>query len=227
MQSKKLAGSKQAVSAQKFLDIAEIRDDFVILRDGTLRSVLLASSVNFSLKSDDEQNAIISGYVSFLNSFDFPIQIVIQSRNLNIDPYIAKIHNLEKEQTNELLKLQTADYREFIAELVSLGQITSKRFYVVVPYNPASDKQKGFYSRFRDLFFPAPAITLKGAKFLERKKEILRRVDLISAGLNSMGVNSVMLNTQNLIELYYNTYNPVTMENQKMTDVTNLRVEED
>ncbi|MBI3626962.1 hypothetical protein HY224_02870, partial [Candidatus Uhrbacteria bacterium] len=103
LESVKLAGNKPKVSTQNYLDIVEVRDDIVILRDGTLRAVLLVSSVNFSLKSEDEQNAIIAGYVSFLNSFDFPIQIVIQSRNLNIDPYIEKIKKLEKEQTNELL----------------------------------------------------------------------------------------------------------------------------
>src|SRR3989338_3121656 len=133
LESKKLAGNKPSTSTQRFLDIAEIRDDFVILRDGTMRSVLLCASVNFSLKSEDEQNAIIAGYISFLNSFDFPIQIVIQSRNFNVDPYLERLKVMEKEQTNELLRLQTADYREFISELVSLGQITSKKFYVVVP----------------------------------------------------------------------------------------------
>ena len=206
LESKKLAGNKPKVSTQRFLDIAEIRDDFVILRDGTMRAVLLCASVNFSLKSEDEQNSIISGYISFLNSFDFPIQIVIQSRNFNVDPYLERLKILEKEQTNELLRLQTADYREFIGELVSLGQITSKKFYVIVPYNPLSDKQKGFYARMHEVFFPAPAITLKGARFLERKRELLRRVDLISTGLNSIGVNSVMLNTQNLIELYQDLF---------------------
>lgn len=226
LQSPKLAGNKPAASTQRFLDIVEIRDDVVVLKDGTIRAVLLASSVNFSLKSEDEQNAIVAGYVSFLNSFDFPIQIVVQSRSLNIDNYIAKVRNMEKEQTNELLRLQTADYREFINELVNIGQITSKKFYVVVPYNPASDKQKGFFARLRELFFPAPAIALKGSLFVERKKELLRRVDLVSSGLESIGVGTAVLGTQNLIELYYNTYNPVTMENQKMVDVKELRVEE-
>ncbi len=220
-----MAGSKPSLSTQRFLDIAEIRDDVVIMKDGTLRAILLASSVNFALKSEDEQNAIISGYVSFLNSFDFPVQIVIQSRNLNIDPYVEKLVQLEKEQSNELLKLQTGDYRQFIQELVKLGQITSKRFYVVVPYNPASDQAKGFFARMNEVLFPQPAISLKQARFLERKREMMRRVDLISSGLSSIGVNAAMLSTQNLIELYYVTYNPVTSENEKMVPVEKLRVE--
>lgn len=226
LQSPKLAGAKPKTTTQRFLDIAEIRDDVVVLKDGTLRAVLLVSSVNFALKSEDEQNATISGYVSFLNSFDFPLQIVIQSRNLNIDPYLEKIKQLEKEQTNELLRIQTADYRQFVQELIQLGQITSKRFYVVVPYNPASDKAKGFFARLNEVFYPAPAITLKGGKFIERKRELVRRVDLIVSGLDSMGLSSVMLNTQNLIELYYNTYNPVTSQNQKMVDAQKIRLEE-
>lgn len=226
MESDKLAGGKPKISTQRYLDIAEIRDDIVILRDGTLRSVLLASSVNFALKSEDEQNATISAYVSFLNSFEFPVQIVIQSRNLNIEPYLEQLKQIEKEQTNELLKVQTGDYRQFVQELVKLGEITSKRFYVVVPYNPLSDKAKGFFARLNEIFFPAPAITLKAGKFLERKRELLRRIDLISSGLSSMGINTVVLSTQNLIELYYNTYNPVTTDNEKLTDIEKIRLEE-
>lgn len=220
----KLAG-KQKPSTQRYLDIAEITDDVVVLRDGTLRAVLLVSSINFALKSEDEQNATISAYVSFLNSFEFPIQIVIQSRRLNIDPYLDNLKQVEKEQTNELLRVQTAEYRQFVAELVELGQIMSKRFYVAVPYDPASDQAKGFFARLNEVFFPAPAITLKREKFIERKRELVRRVDLISAGLNSMGLSSVMLNTENLIELYYNTYNPVSAENQKLSEIKKITTE--
>ena len=114
--------SKKA-STQQHLPIVGIRDNVVIMRDGSLRSVLLASSVNFALKSEDEQNATISGYVSFLNSFDFPLQIVVQSRKLNIDGYLEKLQTIAREQTNDLLKLQTREYRQFVKELLDLEKI--------------------------------------------------------------------------------------------------------
>src|SRR3989338_4007256 len=101
-------------ATQTYLPIAEIKDGTVLLKDGTLRSVLLVSSLNFALKSEDEQNAIISAYVGFLNSIDFPIQIVVQSRRLQIKPYLERLIKMELEQTNELLRIQTADYRSFV-----------------------------------------------------------------------------------------------------------------
>ena len=113
MQSKNLQRSKPKVSTQSYLDIAEIRNDVVILKDGTLRAVVLVSSINFNLKSEDEQQAIIGSYTSFLNSFDYPLQIVIQSRRLKIDKYVAKLWEIEKTQQNELLRIQMADYRSF------------------------------------------------------------------------------------------------------------------
>src|SRR3989339_2036177 len=155
MAQNKLVRNKISSSTQEYLDIAEIKEDTVIMRDGTLRSVILVSSINFALKSEDEQNAIIAAYVGFLNNIDFPLQIVIQSRELNIDNYLNFLRQKEKEQTNELLKLQTAEYLQYVNELISLGKIMNKRFYMVVPYNPLSDKQKGFFSKLLDSLRPA------------------------------------------------------------------------
>lgn len=219
-----LAKNKVRVSTQQYLDIAEIKEDTVIMRDGTLRAVLLISSINFALKSEDEQNAIISAYVSFLNNIDFPLQIVIQSRELNIDGYIEKLREKAKEQTNELLKMQTNEYIQYIAELVSMSKIMNKRFYITIPYNPMSDKQKGFFARFFDVFKPATLIRMKGEKFKRRRSELTRRVENIMSGLGSIGLNAVQLDTQGLIELYYNSYNPSTSGNQPLADVDQLRV---
>jgi len=222
----KLAKNKITVSTQQYLDIAEFREDTVIMRDGTLRVVLLAASINFALKSEDEQNAIIAAYVGFLNNIDFPLQIVIQSRELNIDNYLNFLKQKEKEQTNELLKLQTAEYLQYVTELISLGKIMSKKFYVVISYNPLSDKQKGFFSKLVDSLKPASLIKMKAEKFLKRKAELTRRVENVIGGLASIGINSAQLDTQSLIELFYNTYNPETSANQKMVDVKELRVAE-
>ena len=195
----KLARNKINVSTQQYLDIAEIKEDTVIMRDGTLRAVILVSSINFALKSEDEQNAIISAYVSFLNNIDFSLQIVIQSRELNIDNYLASLKQKEKEQTNELLKMQTAEYIQYISEFISISKIMNKRFYVVVSYNPLSDKQRGFFSRFIDIFKPATLIKMKEEKFLRRRADLTKRLDNIISGLSSIGLNSVELDTQSLI----------------------------
>lgn len=225
MRSKKLAGNKPSASTQRFIDIAQIQDDVVVMKDGTLRAVILTSSLNFSLKSEQEQNATVSSYVQFLNSLKFPIEIVIQSRRLNIENYLASLDQKYREQTNDLLKLQIADYRNFVAELIELGEIMSKRFYVIVPFAPSQDQQRGFMDRLQALFIPATKVTLQRKKFLERRKQLMQRVDLVLSGLQGMGLNSLVLKTQNLIELYYESYNPDISEQQRLADMNKLDVE--
>ena len=161
--------------------------------------------------------------LAMLRYHDFPLQIVIQSRELNIEEYLKRLKQKEKEQTNELLKLQTAEYIQYIKELVSMSKIMNKRFLITVNYDPLSDKQKGFFSRFIDVFKPSTLIKMKEKKFLRRKIELTRRINNVMSGLNSIGLNSVQLDTQGLIELYYNIYNPVTSDNQKLVDVNKLR----
>ncbi len=217
---------KKNDSVQQYLDILEIRDDTVILKDGTLRAVILVSSINFSLKSEDEQNAIIQGYVSFLNSLPHPIQILVQSRKLNIDDYLERLQKVEKEQTNDLLKMQTRDYRRYVTELVQLADIMSKRFYVVVPYAAGSIKAQGFFSRMKQALSPTTIINIKQKKFESYRIELFKRADYVIDGLASMGLKAVPLDTQGLIELYYNTYNPATYDQQRMVDVNKLRVEQ-
>lgn len=226
MQSKKLAGPKPGPATKRYLDIAEIREDCVILKDGTLRAVLLVSSINFALKSEEEQNAIISAYVSFLNSLEFPLQIVVQSRKLNIENYLERLKKSEKEQTHELLRMQIADYRQYVSELVEMGDIMSKRFYIVVPYDPLSDKRKGFLVRFGEVFTPGAAVRLSAEKFKKRRRDLMVRVEHIQMLLGSMGLTSVILDTQSLIELYYNIYNPEIAETEKAADIAKVRVEE-
>ena len=216
---------KITASTQKHIPFAEIRNDAVIMQDGTLRSALLVSSVNFALKSDEEQEALVRGYVQFLNSFDFPMQIVIQSRRLRIEDYLETLKTLEKKQENELLRIQTGEYRRYVSELVELGDIMTKRFYLVVPYHPLADRQKSFISRMWELLTPASAIKLSEEKFLERHRELMKRVDHVTAALNSMGLSSAMLTTEALIELYYNTYNPRESLSQPLPNLTKIEVE--
>ncbi len=225
MRSKKLAGNKPQVSTQRFLDIAEIRDDLVVLNDGTVRGVLLVSSINFDLKSEDEQAAIISGYVSFLNTLDYPLQVLIQSRPLNIDDYLNRLKKVEKEQTNELLRMQTADYREFVQELLTMEKIMSKRFYVVVPYSPISDKGRKFASRLGAVFSSAQVVRLSRKRFDEFSAQLSKRCSFIQAGLGSLGLRSERLKTQELIEIYYNSYNPNLFQKQPLEDINKLNIE--
>lgn len=219
-----LASNKIRTATQKYLDITEIKEDTVILRDGGMRAVMLVSSINFALKSEDEQEALVSGYISFLNTLDFPLQIVIQSRELDMDSYIKELREKEREQTNELLKMQMYEHTAYIEELISIGRIMNKRFYVVVPYHPGSDLHKSFFSSLADAFKPAVLIRIKEKVFWKKRDELTKRVVRVKSGLSSVGLTAVDLDTQALIELYYNSYNPVTSAREKMTNVQDLRV---
>ncbi len=195
------------------------------MKDGTLRAVLLCSSVNFVLKSEQEQEAIIQGYVQFLNSLEFPLQIVIQSRQLNIDGYLEKLSGLLKQQTNELLRVQMSDYISYIKELVGLGDIMTKRFYVVVPYNPGADKSRGFWQRLTAIFSAAKAIQLSREKFTRYLEALEQRVYAVTGGLSSLGLKSVRLDTQGLVELYYTSYNPELSQQQKLVSADKLELD--
>jgi hypothetical protein len=220
---KKKSGGKP--STQAHLPIAEIKDGVLVLKDGTIRSVLMVSSVNFALKSEDEQNAVISAYVGFLNSIDFPLQVVVQSRRLQIKPYLEMLMKAEREQENDLLRTQTADYRAFVEELVDIGQIMTKRFYVIVPYDPLSNKKKSFWSRVKEVVKPALTVRLKEERFDQRKNDLMLRVRQVMGGLQSIGLQVVQLDTQAVIELYYTTYNPSTAFTEELTKMGDLQVE--
>jgi len=213
-------------NTQTYLDITEVRDGVVVLRDGTIRAVLITSSVNFALKSEDEQNSTISAYVGFLNSLDFPVQICVQSRRLQIKPYLEKLIAREKIQSNELLRVQTADYRSFIEELVDIGKIMTKKYYVIVPYDPLSNKKKSFWARFKEVLKPALSLHLKDERFRQRKEDLDLRVRQVSAGLEGIGLQVAQLDTQSLIELYYNTYNPDISFAEQLGDIDKLQIEE-
>jgi len=212
-------------STQRYLDIAEIREDTVILKDGTLRAVILCSSVNFALKSEEEQNGLIYGYIEFLNSLEHPMQIVIQSRKLDIDGYLRRLREAQKVQTNDLLKLQVAGYIDYIKELIEIGEIMTKKFFIIVPYNPLGDVTKSFWSRLKEVFGARKMIKMKKEKFLDYKEALSLRLNNILSNLKGMGLEAVVLDTQSLIELYYNVYNIKTSQNQKLKDISQLGIE--
>lgn len=212
--------------SQRYLDIAEMKEDIVVLKDGTIRAVLLVSSINFALKSVDEQSAIVQAYMQFLNTLDFPIQIVIQSRRMNIDQYLLSLAESERTQTNDLLRRQIADYREYVKQLVELGEIMQKKFFIAVPLDPSTDKQKGFFARLSEILTPSAVIRLSEERFKKNKTSLMLRVNTVMSGLQSMGLNAAMLDTQGLIELFYTVYNPELFENQRIVDAAKLQIEE-
>lgn len=211
-----MANAVKAKSAQEFVPIQEIREGIVILKNGGLRMILMASSLNFALKSSDEQEAIILQYQNFLNSLDFTVEFFIQSRKLNINPYLDTLLEAEKGQTNELLKIQTREYIEFIKNFVEASNIVTKTFYAVVPYEPpiftsakeAAGTILGIVKRKRE----EAAERLSDEKFEEYKTQLFQRVDTVSQGLVRSGVRVAPLNTEELIELYYSLFNPGELE---------------
>lgn len=228
MAEKNTKKPQKHVSVQKYLPIAEIKDDCVVLKNGAMRAVLLVSSINLSLKSPDEQEAIIMSYRNFLNSLhDWNIQIVIQSRKIDVDNYLSTLTEKAKIQENELLRMQMRDYIQYISELVEIGQITTKKFYIVIPHSGSEDSSKGFLEKVTTMF-SSPAEIALGRKNFQKQKELLyKRVDYVRSGLSGMNLSSVALNTQSLVELYYNTYNPSVYESEKIPDMKKIKIEQD
>ena len=221
LHSNKITKQTSSAPAQQFVDVAEVKEDVVVLKNGSLRSVLAVSAINYDLKSTDEQEAIVSQYQNFLNSLDFPIQILISSRKLNMDQYLDFLESKEKEQPNELLRLQISEYKNFIAELVNVSNIMDKDFYIVVPFSPVENKEKGFFSNVSSMLNPKKNIIEKIETFETYKNQLFQRVDHITASLSGIGLRITPLKTQELIELMYNSYNPA-LDLSKLPDVANL-----
>lgn len=199
-----MAINKQATMAsQKFVEIDKIKEDMAILKNGAVRAVLLASSINLALKSTEEQDAIIYQFQNFLNSIDFPLQFVVQSRKLNIDDYLITIKEMERKQENELLKIQTQEYIEFIRNFVELQNIMAKNFYIVVPFTKEIVKTGGGV-----LGGSASAAKMTDEQLLKLKDQLWQRVEEVMAGISRIGIKCVPLNTQELVELFYDLYNP-------------------
>lgn len=206
-----------AKATQEIIPIKEIRDGVIILKDNSLRMILMASSLNFALKSEDEQNAVIMQYQNFLNSLDFPIQFFIESKKLNINSYLANLLEAEKNQPNELLKIQIREYMEFVKNFVKSTNIVSKAFYIVVSYKPSiASGKKGIFGGLLG-GKPGPAkkpAELQEEKFKENKLQLQQRADSVSQGLVRCGVRTAVLTTEELIELFYKLFNPGELEKE-------------
>lgn len=199
-------------SAQQFLAVDTIREDALVLKDGGFRVVLMCSSLNFALKSADEQDAIIFQYQNMLNSLDFPLQFVVHSRRLNIAPYLESLNDRHKEEENELLKIQIAEYAEFIKTFTEATNIMSKTFYAVVPFTPPAFEKEGIIGGIFSTLGLKKDKGGKGGSFAEYKNQLWQRVETVVAGLQGLGIRAVPLNTEELIELFYGLYNPTEFE---------------
>ena len=192
-------------STQDFVPIKEVRDGVVILKDGSYRVILLASSINFALKSEDEQTAFIVQFQNFLNSLDFSCQIFIQSRMLDIRPYIATLEVQYKKQLDDLMRIQIREYIGFVKSFTEAASIMSKNFFVIVPYSPGTvvTKKGGLFS-----FGKSESSTTKDRTFEEHVSQLVQRVAIVQQGLVRTGVRSVQLGTEEAIELFYKMFNP-------------------
>lgn len=230
---------QENLATQNLLEVSRVERNALVLKDGGIRAVILVSGMNFELRSEEEQAAALSAYQNFLNGLDFSIQIFVHSRKVNIDGYVAELAALERKEENKLLAEMVKGYREFIASLVADNPIMEKRFFVVVPYDAALpqshrailDTITSFFKR-KKIEDPASPIGLRGASGnapapqAEARQiavgenefvQLSQRTEQVASGLSQIGLRAVPLEEDELAELFYNLYNPETVERHVIT----------
>ena len=216
-------------STQNTLHIAEIRDGVVIMNDGSFRTVVMTKSINFDLMSPEEREGVELGYQGFLNSLYFPIQIFIRSQKVDLRPYLERLDKIRGEHDNMLLAMLMEDYINYMYNLSVQTNIMDKKFYIVIPYYPVADVQKAitqsknFFSGLAGLFNTKEThVTINEPELVKAKDELRNRVQAVLGGLQQCGVQGLPLDTQELIELYYDTYNPDTATRQQLKNFNDL-----
>ncbi|GAC1413390.1 MAG: hypothetical protein NVSMB66_5230 [Candidatus Doudnabacteria bacterium] len=203
---------KKHKSTQSYLKISEIKADTLVMNDGVYCGAIAVSSTNFALKSQEEQNALIYGYQNFLNSLDFEIQILMQSRKMDVHIYLEEVRKIMEQQTNELLRIQTQEYIQFISKLIENSSIMNKNFYVIIPHNVGIDlsgaSSGGFFS---NLFGSKPSasgeVVKNNVRFDAERQKLDLKVNTVISGLSALGLKSIALSTEQITELIYNSYN--------------------
>lgn len=225
----KVAPTTNPNSTQNSLQIAEIRDGVVIMNDGSFRSVVMVKSINFDLMSPQEQEAVEYAYQGFLNSLYFPVQIFIRSQRIDLQPYIEKLDKIRTEHDNMLLALLMDDYIGYIDQLSQQTNLMDKKFYLVIPYFPVIDPQKAitqsknFFSGFIQLLSTREDhVVINEADLGKAKNELRNRVQSVLGALLQCSIQGLPLDTQELIELYYDTYNPDTATRQQLKNFEDL-----
>lgn len=213
-------------STQNTLLISEIRDGIVIMNDGSFRSVVMAKSINFDLMSDREREGVEYAYQGFLNSLYFPVQIFVHSQKIDIGPYLQRLDKIRSEHDNMLLSLLMEDYIGFMANIAEQTNIMDKKFYIVIPYYPPSDTKKAIQASkgfFETVFGKKDQkVTINEADLEEAKTELRNRAQAVLSGLFQCGVQGLPLDTDELIELYYDSYNPDTATRQQLKNFNDL-----
>ena len=212
---------KRTLSTQSHIPIAQVRDSVVVMKNGSLRAVLVVSAINFALKSHQEQDAIIFQFQSFLNSLTQPVQIIVQSRQLELNTYLRNLSERAKDQSNDLLRFQMVDYIDFVSRLITLANIMDKRFFVVVPHDTVGSSSRDLLGSLLGGRKTTPHFTQ--AQFVRYRQELNERVNVVISGLSGMGLRAVQLNTQELVEFYYSIYNPEEAVEEKLVDIEQLR----
>ena len=210
-----MAEKKTGASTKDFVQIADIRESVIILKNGTRRSVVEVSSINFELKSSDEQAGLIQAFQSFLNSVDFPLQIVLNSRRIDVRPYLKSLEDLQQSAASELLRIQIVEYGKFVKGLTDLANIMTKKFFICIPFAAiesanAGERGKGLLDSFKGLFgsnHNAPA-NITDTQLESYKIQLNQRVDVISSGLSGMGIDVHLLKGDELAKIFYSYYNP-------------------
>jgi type IV secretory pathway VirB4 component len=215
----------KSVSTQRYLPIAEVKHDTLLLKNGGLRAVLRVNSLNFNLKSETEQMGILAGYQAFLNTVTFPLQIVIRSSKLNIDPYLDTIRENKAKQKTDLLKRQAEDYAQFMSKLVDIADIMQKQYFIVVPVDSLTKAKRGLLQRFMEWMNvdDTRAKASDRARSFDSNSKILRdRITLVQSGLENIGITVERLKTEELVRLFYSIYNPGTSQKEGFKDLTEL-----
>lgn len=224
----KAAKKNKTASTQLHLRISEITNDTLILKNGGVRAVLETSSINFSLKSEPEQESIIQAYQSFLNTLDYPIQIVVQSKKLDLDNYLANLKEIGDKQENPLLKEQTLQYIDYVNRLLEYADIMDKSFYVVIPYESLASQKTNFFTKFLQrihLKETESDFRKRRKDFDQLKKGLDHRVNTALVGLENCGLKVKRLDTKELVSLFYKSNNPQVSRSQKIQNADDINLE--
>jgi hypothetical protein len=203
-----MAIGSSAKPTQDFVPIKEIRDGVVILNDGSMRAIVMVSSVNFALKSADEQNSIIFQFQNFLNSLDFTVQLFIQSRKLDVKPYLALLEDRYRAQLSDLMRVQIREYIRFVQSFTDTANIMSKSFFAVIPYSPPAIGGGSGAGIFGAKKTGAEATAAKNVAFEEYRSQLEQRVGVVSQGMSRCGIRAIELGTEEVVELFYKIFNP-------------------
>ena len=209
-------------STQQAIEIAGVKDGVVILKNGGFRMILQVSAVNFQLKSEQEQNSLVFNFQSFLNSLHFPIEIVVRSKRLDLAPYIEKIKGLVSKQPNELIRVQTEDYADFVSKLIGLANIMKKTYYVVVSYDPINIKNVNFMDRLFKKGQVFDHIKMSDTEFKANFDHLMERSNIVASGLGSMGLHCFQLSSDQIVELFYQIYNPEIAGKERVANPEDL-----